>query len=220
MSRLTTFLAAAILFPAVIGAAAASTEKSREFVILAELNEANLAANDPDYATRIAKVVTGRISGLEPAYGDVLTLRTASGPAYSSRPASWNRSVELSFHGAKPHDLAAFLTTRIEELPNLPKTTDSGLRWTLDEMSGEIRCSTRETHVYIIGNSLDEAWEEGEYLKMKTLPGQPFSGCRSITWLGLAASGGNLTIEKRKALRDLFRKFGVSLGFSDVDVVH
>lgn len=210
---ITTGVAA--LVAAALTAAAEAADRPKELVLLADLHPSP-AVDEVGYVDDLTDKILALVADLELNYGDRVTLRVSNGAGYVDKPDNWNRTIDLSYHGAKPEDLEGFLRARLAELPTLPKTEDSDLHWALDSLSDETDCASRITHIVVIGGGLHLTQEEGDTVVMKVLPGAPFSGCERIAWMGLAAGGPGLTLAKKDAVEDLFKQFSSAAGVNDV----
>lgn len=217
MKHLSKYIAMLMCMIPLSGAAFAGPgeDQPKTFIVIADLEDSADIFN-PAYVKRLASKLTVEAKELDLNYGDTVMLRTANGASFTEELDAWNRTIKLSYQGAKPEDLKGFLNSRMAEIPTLPKSPDSGLLWTLDEVGAETDCTATKAHVIIVSTATHLIKEVNGEMTMQGLPGQPFAGCEKILWLGLAAQGTTDSIEKKNAIESVGTKLGKAMGFKHV----
>jgi hypothetical protein len=212
-------LAALALALHTVPTAAGQTEKPIKVVFMIDANVGNLVVSDPEYAKRVAHKLANELGDLRLDFGDSFKLRAATGRSYSGRPAAWRRDETFRYPKAKPADLPSYLSTQLAKAGEISMEGDSALLWTLEELALEVDCAVAWTELFVISNGVGATSKEGEEYMLNALPGRPFEGCAKITWVGLAADSSSLPAWGTRAMDELFRKLGKSMGFADVDII-
>lgn len=209
-------LALSTLLPSSVGA----NERSRDVHVIMDISETNPIIVSEAYNNVAAREARERLADLELQYLDVLTLHTTGDPSVLRHlNEKFNRRLALSYHGYQPNDMPHFVEQRVNAMRNI-KTHDSvDLIWMLEELATQLDCVARETHLIILSDGLDSgAWENGSYT-LNVIPGEPFKGCASITYIGFGASSNGKDNARYHTARKLFDRFSRSNGFVHVDFI-
>lgn len=197
-----------------------AAEKAREYHILIDLHLENPVVNNQKFNRVAAKRLASWASGLKLRYLDTVIIHSfGEASRLAHLDPRFNASLQLTYRGYQPAAIPDFLRKRVLELPNTEKHTTSDLTWKLADISRDFQCGTRDTHVLVISDGAHFGTWDGRVFSMIDIAGTPFTGCRSITFMGFGTAASRESRSRYDAARRLLEGFAANKGFENVKFI-
>lgn len=185
--------------------------------VVFDISRSNPVIADAAYNAAMGREVRQTLDRIGLKYLDNVTLHTAGDSSVLGHlNERFNKRFPLTYQGYQPESIPPFVEKRVTELTEVQPHSSTNIIWKLEEIANRLDCGSFETHLIVLSDGLENGRWDGNTYSMDDIPGKPFNGCASITYIGFGASSTEPSSSHYRTARTLFDRFSRENGFANV----